>query len=213
MMYDMLEYAGKSNLPHSGSWLDLTQIFTLIWWNFASDFSSFIVEVQYSDPHFEEVRGGIEPSWMARWKARAESLLSVIELLFYLLRLRRYKAKCVKTRCIQEWVGYLEPKFQGMGSSLGNILLVSTKLDTFCYPTVQTAPCNVGLGLLYNTSTGVKVSIKLLVLRYKTINEKRLLHTYLIMKQKLHALSASFETRQPFFPLAPMTKCFPLLIS
>jgi len=28
MMYDMLEYAGKSNLPHSGSWLDLTQIFT-----------------------------------------------------------------------------------------------------------------------------------------------------------------------------------------
>lgn len=28
MMYDMLEYAGKSNLPYSGSWLDLTQIFT-----------------------------------------------------------------------------------------------------------------------------------------------------------------------------------------
>ena len=49
---------------------------------------------------------------MARWKARAEFLLSVIELLFYLLRLRRYKAKCVKTRCLQEWVGHLEPKFQ-----------------------------------------------------------------------------------------------------
>jgi len=44
---------------------------------------------------------------MARWKARAEFLLSVIELLFYLLRLRRYKAKCVKTRCLQEWVGHL----------------------------------------------------------------------------------------------------------
>ena len=34
------------------------------------------------DPHSEEVRGGVEPWWMARWKARAEFLLSVIELLF-----------------------------------------------------------------------------------------------------------------------------------
>ena len=31
------------------------------------------------DPHFEEVRGG--GWWMARWKALAECLLSVIELL------------------------------------------------------------------------------------------------------------------------------------
>jgi len=37
---------------------------------------------RHFDPHFEEVRGGIEPWWMARWKARAEFLLSVIELLF-----------------------------------------------------------------------------------------------------------------------------------
>jgi len=34
-------------------------------------------------------------------------------LVFYLLRLRRYKAKCVKTRCLQEGVGQLEPRFQG----------------------------------------------------------------------------------------------------
>jgi len=34
------------------------------------------------DPHFGEVRDGVEPWWMARWKARAEFLLSVIELLF-----------------------------------------------------------------------------------------------------------------------------------
>jgi len=53
--------------------------------------------------------------WMARWKARAEFLLSVIELLFLSLTLRRYKAKCVKTRCLQEWIGHLEPKFQGEG--------------------------------------------------------------------------------------------------
>ena len=32
------------------------------------------------DPHFEDVRGGIEPWWIARWKARAEFLLRVIEL-------------------------------------------------------------------------------------------------------------------------------------
>jgi len=40
-------------------------------------------------------------------------------------------------------VGHFEPRFQGKGSSLGNIFLVSTKLDTFCYLTVQTAPCYV----------------------------------------------------------------------
>jgi len=37
---------------------------------------------RHFDPHFEEVRGGVEPWWMARWKARAEFLLSVIELIF-----------------------------------------------------------------------------------------------------------------------------------
>jgi len=88
--------------------------------------------------------GGVEPWWMALWKARAEFLLSLIELLFYLLRLRRYKAICVKTRCLQEWVGHFEPKFQGEGVVPGGIFfLVSTKLDTFSYPTVQTAPCYV----------------------------------------------------------------------
>jgi len=29
--------------------------------------------------------------------------------------LRRYKAKRVKTRSLQEWVGHFEPKFQGEG--------------------------------------------------------------------------------------------------
>jgi len=33
------------------------------------------------DPHFEEVRDGVEPWWIGRWKARAEFLLNVIELL------------------------------------------------------------------------------------------------------------------------------------
>jgi len=80
---------------------------------------------------------------MARWKALAEFLLSVIEILFYLLRLRRYKAKRVKTHSLQEWVGHFEPKFQGEGVVPGEYVLVSRKLDTFCYPTVKTAPCKV----------------------------------------------------------------------
>jgi len=56
---------------------------------------------RHFDPYFEEVSGGVEPWWMARWQALAEFLLSVIELFFYLLRLRRYKAKRVKTRSLQ----------------------------------------------------------------------------------------------------------------
>ena len=80
---------------------------------------------------------------MARWNARAECLLSVIELLFYLLRLRRYKAKRVKTRSLQEWVGHFEPKFQEEGVVPGEYFLVCTKLDIFCYPTVETASCYV----------------------------------------------------------------------
>ena len=36
---------------------------------------------RHFDPHFEEVMGGVEPWSMARWKALAEFLLSVIELL------------------------------------------------------------------------------------------------------------------------------------
>jgi len=57
--------------------------------------------------------------------------------------LSRYKAKRVKTRCYQEGVGQFEPRFQGEGVVLGEYFLVSTKLDTFCYPTVQSAPCYV----------------------------------------------------------------------
>jgi len=54
----------------------------------------------------------------------------MLAFLFYLLRLRRYKAKRVKTRSLQERVGHIEPKFQGEGVVPGEYLLVSTKLDT-----------------------------------------------------------------------------------
>jgi len=53
---------------------------------------------------------------MARWNARGEFLLSVIELLFLSLAVEALQGKkCVKTRCLQEGVGHLEPKFQGEG--------------------------------------------------------------------------------------------------
>ena len=45
------------------------------------------------DPHFEEVRGGVEPWWMARWKARAEFLLSIIELVFLSLTVEALQGK------------------------------------------------------------------------------------------------------------------------
>jgi len=45
------------------------------------------------DPHFEEVRGGVERWWMARWNARAEFLLSVIERLFLSLTVEALQGK------------------------------------------------------------------------------------------------------------------------
>jgi len=74
---------------------------------------------------------------MARWKARVDFLLTVIELL-YLLPLTGYKAKRVKTHCFLEGVGQYEPRFQWEGVAPGEYFLVSTKLHTFCYLTVQT---------------------------------------------------------------------------
>jgi len=63
----------------------------------------------------------------------------MLAFLFYLLRFTRYQAKCVKTRCYQEGVGQFERRFHGEGVVPGEYFLVSIKLDTFCYPTVQTA--------------------------------------------------------------------------
>jgi len=64
------------------------------------------------DPHFEDVRGGVEPWLMARWKAHNWTLFA-----------SSYKAKHVKTRCYQEGVGQIEPRFQGEGvvPVMGNI--------------------------------------------------------------------------------------------
>ena len=78
---------------------------------------------------------------MARWKARAEFLLSVIRLLFLSLTVEALQDKTCQNA--QEWVGHFEAKFQGEGVVPGEYFLVSTKLDIFCYPTMQTASCYV----------------------------------------------------------------------
>jgi len=80
---------------------------------------------------------------MDRWKARVDFLLNVIELLFPSLTVGALKAMRVKTHYFWERVGQFEPRFQREGVVPGEYLLVSTKLDTFCYLTMQTAPCYV----------------------------------------------------------------------
>ena len=92
---------------------------------------------------FDEVRGGVEPWLMASWKARVYDFLFVIIELFSLsLTVEALQlAKRVKTRCYQEGVGHFEARFQGEDVVPGEYFLVSTKLDTFCYPTMQNAPC------------------------------------------------------------------------
>ena len=95
------------------------------------------------DPHFEEVRGGIEPLWMARWKALAEFLLSTFKLLLLSLTVEALQGKTCQNSQPSGMGRSLGAKISGgMGRPWG-IFLVSTKVDIFCYPTVQTASCYV----------------------------------------------------------------------
>ena len=96
---------------------------------------------RHFDPHFEVVRGGVEPWWMA--KARAEFLLSVIELLFLSLTVEALQGKMCQVSLPSGVGRSLRAKISGEGVVPGEHFLIFTKLDTFCYPTVQTAPCYV----------------------------------------------------------------------
>ena len=59
------------------------------------------------DPHFEEVWGGVEPWSMARWKARVDFLLSVIELIFLSLTVEALQGKTCQTSLLSGEVGSL----------------------------------------------------------------------------------------------------------
>ena len=77
---------------------------------------------RHFDPHFEEVRGGVEPWWMARWKALAEFLLSVIELRFLSLTVEALQGKMCQNSMPSGVGRSLGAKiFRGNGSSLRNI--------------------------------------------------------------------------------------------
>ena len=80
---------------------------------------------------------------MSHWKARVEFLLRVIELLFLSVAVEALQGKKCQNSRPSGGVGHLEPTFQGEGVVRGEYFLVSAKLDTFCYLSVQIAPCYV----------------------------------------------------------------------
>ena len=70
-------------------------------------------------------------------------LFVIIELFPLALTVEALQGKTCQDSLLSGGVGHFEPRFQGEGVVPGEYVLVSTKLDTFCYPTVQTAPCYV----------------------------------------------------------------------
>jgi len=80
---------------------------------------------------------------MARWKALVEFLLSVIALLFLSLTVEAVQSKMCQDSLLSGGGRSVRAKISGKGVVPVEYFLVSTKLDTFCYPTVQTAPCYV----------------------------------------------------------------------
>jgi len=68
-------------------------------------------------------------------------LFVIIELFSLALTVDTLQGKTRQDSLLSGGVGQFEPRFQGRGRPLGIFFLVSTKLDTFCYLTVQTSPC------------------------------------------------------------------------
>jgi len=77
---------------------------------------------------------------MARWKACVELLLCVIELLFLSLAVEALQGKMFQNSLPSGGGRSLGAKISGGRGHPSRIFLVSTKLDAFCYPTVQIAP-------------------------------------------------------------------------
>ena len=78
---------------------------------------------RHFDPHFEEVWGGVELWWMARWKARAEFWLSVIELLLLCLMVEALQGKMCQNSLPSGVGRSLGAKFQGEGVVPGDYFL------------------------------------------------------------------------------------------
>jgi len=115
----------------------------IIYWNSAADFSSFIVEIVWKTTNlgiWSPVRGSVEPWLMARWK----DCVRLPNWTFFAssYRWRATRQNMSNLAAFRRWWVSLSQGFRGRGHPWG-IFLVSTKLDTFCYLTVQTAPCYV----------------------------------------------------------------------
>jgi len=78
---------------------------------------------------------------MACWKARVR--LPIRHNWTFFASSYRWGATRQNGSLLSGEVGEFEPIFQGEGVVSGEYFLVSTKLDTFCYRTMQTAPCYV----------------------------------------------------------------------
>jgi len=78
---------------------------------------------------------------MALWKARVEFSLCVIELIFLSLTVEALQGKMSQNSLPSGGGRSLGAKISGEGVIPGEYFLVSTELDTFCYLTVQIAPC------------------------------------------------------------------------
>jgi len=94
-------------------------------------------------PHFEEVRGGIEPWLMARWKAGDEFLLSVIELLFLSLTVEALQGKTCQNSLLSGGGRSLGAKISGGRGRPWGIFFGLYKTRHILLSTVQTAPCYV----------------------------------------------------------------------
>jgi len=75
---------------------------------------------------------------MAHWKARVKFLLSVIDLLFLSLTAEALQGKMCQNSLPSGGSRSLGAKISGEEVIPGEYFLVSTKLDTLCYVTVQT---------------------------------------------------------------------------
>jgi len=93
---------------------------------------------RYLIPILAEVRGGVEPWLMARWKTRVEFLLSVVGLLFLSLTVEALQGKRRPTPPDSRLAAIrrgrsVRAKISGEWVVPGEYFLVSAKLDTFCY--------------------------------------------------------------------------------
>jgi len=80
---------------------------------------------------------------MARWKARVKFVLSIVELLFLSLAVEALQGKTCQNSLPSGGGRSVRAKISGEEGVPEDYFWLSTKLDTFCHPTVQTAPCYV----------------------------------------------------------------------